>query len=140
MWITEYLRALNKALKNWWIVKWSENDEQVKVIKYLEQNKYKFTSVPNSTFTKSIKQKIMNYLTWLRPWMSDIIIMLKTKPAILFLEMKKTKGKQWGMNWSVISDDQLSWQKEINKVWNCQYTIAHWYDEAIKEIESLEVI
>lgn len=118
----------------------SEAYEQEKVVKYLELHNYKFTCVPSDTYTKSWKQKKKNTLMWVRQWMSDLIILLKNKPAILFLEMKKARWKQWWLNWSVVSEFQLSWQEEINKVPSAQYTIAHWYEEAILEIESLEII
>jgi hypothetical protein len=39
-----------------------ETKEQQSFIHWLELNKYKFTSIPNSTFTRSRKQKIKNYV------------------------------------------------------------------------------
>lgn len=109
---------------------WPEAIEQIKVVDWLEFNNYKFTMIPNDTFTKSWSVKNKNKKLWVRPWMSDLIIILKNIPAILFLEMKKKRWPQWWLNGSVISDDQLWWQEEINKVPSCQYCFAHWFDEA----------
>jgi len=39
----------------------NEDLEQYNLVKWLEINKYKFTAIPNSTYTKSWKQKKKNY-------------------------------------------------------------------------------
>ena len=54
-----------------------EAQEQALLVIWLEQNGYKFTSIPNSTWTKSFKQKIVNTLTGLRPGLCDMLIDLK---------------------------------------------------------------
>ena len=117
---------------------WSEAHEQSQLVRWLELNNYKFTAVPNDTFTESWSVKNKNKALWVRPWMSDLIVLLKNKPAVLFLEMKKAKWPNWGMNGSVVSQFQLGWQEEINKVPSCQYSIAHWFTEAKELIERLE--
>lgn len=116
---------------------WSEAYEQSCVVKWLELHDYKFTAVPNDTYTKSIKQKVKNKLLWVRAWMSDLIIILK-RNNILFMEMKKAKWKRWWANGSKISDAQKDWQEEINKCEWVQYVIAHGSQEAIDLIEYLE--
>jgi hypothetical protein len=117
--------------------KWSEDYEQQQLVSYLEYKQYTYTSIPNSTFTKSWSVKAKNKALWLRPWMSDLIIILK-RGNVLFLELKKARGKQWGLNWSVISKFQLNWQEKINECKWSQYVICHWYLHWIKTIESLE--
>jgi len=116
---------------------WSESYEQAKVVEFLEVNNYKFSSIPNSTFTKSWKQKVANKALWVRPWLSDLLILLK-RGSILFLEMKKQKWVKWGMNGSSISEYQLSWQESINMITNAQYEIAHGASEAIDLIQDLD--
>jgi len=37
--------------------------EQAKLVLYLEKNKYKYTAIPNSTYTTSVKQKTVNTMT-----------------------------------------------------------------------------
>jgi len=115
----------------------NEDLEQYNLVKWLEINKYKFTAIPNSTYTKSWKQKKKNYDLWLRPWMSDLIIILKRK-NILFLEMKKQKWIRWWLNGSKVSENQIKWQKSINECIWVQYEIAHWYKEAIDIIKKIE--
>ena len=116
---------------------WTESYEQVCLVQWLENNNYKFTSVPNSTYTTSMKQKKMNKLLWLRPWMSDMIIILK-RWNVLFLELKRPLGKRWGLNGSKIADTQLEWQIEINKCVWVQYEFAHWFNDAKNIINKLE--
>ena len=117
---------------------WTEAYEQQEVVRWLERNNYKFTAVPNDTFTKSWATKNKNKALGVRPWMSDLIVLLKNKPAILFLEMKKARWPNWWLNGSAISEYQLSWQEEINKIPSCQYIISHWYEEAIAKIKELD--
>lgn len=54
-----------------------EAHEQALLVIWLEQNGYKFTSIPNSTWTKSFKQTTVNTITGLRPGLCDILIVLK---------------------------------------------------------------
>jgi len=111
----------------------SEAYEQVLVVEWLKVHNYKFTAVPNDVYTTSWSQKAKQKALWLNWWMSDLIIILKMW-WLLFLEMKKNKWPKWWLNWSVISEKQLEWEKEMKKVDNCTYEFAHWYDEALRII------
>ena len=115
----------------------SEAQEQKNLVQWLELNNYKFTAVPNDTFTKSWAIKNKNKSIWVRPWMSDLIIILK-RGNILFLELKKSPWKKWGMNWSVVSEHQLSWQKAINSCVWVQYEIVQWCEKSIELIKRLD--
>ena len=115
----------------------NEDFEQYNLVQWLELHWYKFTAIPNSTYSKSWKQKRKNYDMWLRPWMSDLIIILKRK-NVLFLEMKKKKWPRWWNNWSVISVNQKKWMEEINECKNVQYIVCFWYKDAITKIQLLE--
>ena len=115
----------------------SEAYEQEIVVNWLEINNYKFTAIPNDTYTKSWKQKTKNKKIWVRPWMSDLIIVLKIW-AILFLEMKKKRWPNWWANGTQVSEHQKGWEMAINRVKNCEYIIAYWADEAIDIIKKLD--
>ncbi len=116
---------------------WSEAAEQAKLVQWLELNWYKFTMIANDTWTPSFNQKRKNKALWMRPWMSDMIIILK-RQALLFLEMKKTKWKKWWMNGSQISNHQLWWQEAIEQIDNCTYKFGHWFEHSIELIQELE--
>lgn len=129
-----HIHVLYEKYKHW--LK-GENLEQAKLVNWLEENNYKFTSIPNSTYTKSFKQKMVNTLTWLRPWLCDILIILK-RGSLLFIELKKKKWKRWGMNWSTISDEQLDWIDKLQNIDNIEACICHWHEESIEKIVSCE--
>lgn len=84
-----------------------EREEQVAVVQYLELKGLKFTSVPNSTFTRSWKQKTSNKQQGLRAGLPDLIIALPGK--LLFVEMKRQKG-------GTVSKDQKEWIKSLNEI------------------------
>lgn len=119
------------------IYKW-EDLEQYNLVRWLEDNNYKFTAIPNSTFTRSWNQKRRNKDLWVRPGMSDLIVILK-RWNVLFLEMKKAPWKRWGANGSVISEFQLEWQEAINSCTGVQYEIAQGYEKAKEIITNLEL-
>lgn len=121
-------------------LKW-ENFEQANLVLRLEINWYKFTSIPNSTRSKSYKQNTMNTLTWLRAWLCDIMIILK-RWSLLFIEMKRPWKvlKSWKL-WktpSVISEQQLEWIDNLNCINNVSAEIAYWYIDAINIIKKYE--
>jgi len=117
---------------------WTEAREQYQLVLWLDIFKYTFTMICNDTRTPSYKQKTKNKELWLRPWMSDLIIILK-RGNVLFLELKKARGPRWWLNNSKIGEHQLKWQESINNCPWVQYSFAHWYEEAIELIERLEL-
>lgn len=87
----------------------SEYSIQVALVEYLELLKSQgkvilFTSIPNSTFTKSWSAKVKNTKTGLRPGFPDLVIIFPN--GVLFLELKKEKG-------SVVSPYQKAWQEAL---------------------------
>jgi hypothetical protein len=82
---------------------------------------------------------ILNKILWLNPWLCDLLIVLKRK-SILFVEMKKSRGKKGWLNWSTISPEQVDWIEALNDVDNVSAVIAHWYLEAIAKVEEAESI
>jgi len=51
--------------------------EQATVVLWLEDHLYRFTAIPNSTWTTSYKQKTVNKITGVRPGLCDLLVVLK---------------------------------------------------------------
>lgn len=106
----------------------SEEQEQVLLVKYLELKGHKFSSIPNSTYTKSWSQKAKNTRTGLRPGLPDMFIILKNNVP-LFIEMKKQKtGK--------VSESQKEWLEALKNA-NILAFVCYGFDEAKEVIDSL---
>lgn len=114
-----------------------EDAEQIVVVQWLELQGLKFTAIPNSTYTKSWKQKSKNKNTGLRPGFPDLIILIAPHQAIdgrgrlLALEMKRQKG-------GVVSAEQKAWIAALNglKTPHIDSVVAHGSQEAIEYIAS----
>jgi len=113
-----------------------EDEEQIRVVQWLDLKKLKYTAVPNSTYTTSWKQKQHNTDLGLHAGFPDLIILIPPKYAydglghFLALEMKRQKTFK-------ISDDQKEWIKALNglKSVNIESVVAHGADEAIEWVE-----
>jgi len=84
-----------------------ESEEQRAVVDYLEFRGLKFSSIPNSTFTRSWKQKTKNKQEGLRAGLPDLLVV--TKDHLLFIEMKRLKGGK-------VSSVQKEWLEALNKI------------------------
>lgn len=104
----------------------TEYQEQLVLVEWLEFYNFKFTAIPNSTYTPSMKQKVMNRRMGLRPGLPDLLIVVGGH--LLFIELKRTKG-------SVTSSEQKAWIEALNKVDNVQAFIAYGAEEAIAIVE-----
>ena len=82
----------------------TEDQEQMALVQWLELKGYKFTAIPNSTYTKSWKQKVHNKQMGLRAGLPDLFIIANNVP--IFIELKRVKG-------GVVSASQLEWIKAI---------------------------
>lgn len=103
--------------------------EQANFVLWLEENWLKYTAIPNSTWTTSMKQKIINKMTWLTPWLPDMLVIIPQKnkeSKIIFIELKRQKKSL-----SKISEDQKKWIEEINKCMWVYASVCYWADEAI---------
>lgn len=94
----------------------SEDFEQTLFVEWLESNGYKYTSIPNSTFTRSWKQLAKNKRNGLKPGLPDLLIVLKKK-SLLFVEMKRTRGGR-------VSPEQREWIAALNSIENCSAVVA----------------
>lgn len=91
-----------------------------------------YTKTAQETFTASWGTKMRNKAEGVKKGIPDYVII--TKKTLLFIELKKTKGKRGGMNGSVISDEQIKWIESLNKV-GVPAFVAHGADEAVKIVE-----
>jgi hypothetical protein len=105
-----------------------EENEQMAFVQYLELRNIKFTAIPNSTFTKSRRQKRKNHDMGLRPGLPDLVLILGNR--LVFIEMKREKvGK--------VSVDQKEWIEAINNCQNGEAYVCYGYEEAKKLVEGI---
>ncbi len=103
-----------------------EAEEQAAFVEWLEYNGFKFTAIPNSTYTTSNAQKAKNYRQGLRPGLPDLLVIVKD--SLVFIEMKRRKQ-------SKVSDTQQIWIDDLNKCDNVAAHICYGADEAIEIIK-----
>ena len=107
-----------------------EEDEQATLVDWVELRGWKFTAIPNSNYTTSIKQKTKNYRQGLRGGLPDLLIILPEKKGLVFLEMKRRKtGK--------ISPKQKEWIDALNEVDGVCATVCRGAEEGIEFLENL---
>ena len=106
-----------------------ESEEQKTLVQYMELKGLKFTSIPNSTYTKSWKQKAKNKAEGLRPGLPDMMVILNNK--LIFIELKRVKGGQ-------VSDSQKSWIAALNGCESVQAFVCYGAQEGIDLIEKLQ--
>lgn len=68
----------------------TEEVEQANFVQWLEIKGYRFTSIPNSTYTKSWKQKAKNTRMGLRAGFPDMVVIAAGK--FMAIEMKRNNG------------------------------------------------
>jgi len=116
----------------------TEYEEQQDLVYYLELRGLKFTAIPNSTYTKSIKQKQKNYKSGLRAGFPDIIVLIPKEKSkdkqgyMLCIELKRVKGGQ-------LSEHQKEWIEAINslEIPNVQSMCIKGAKAAIEYVEEL---
>jgi len=111
----------------------SEFSEQCNFVDWLELQNLKFTSIPNSTWTTSIKQKVNNKKSGLRAGLPDLLIIIPKEKSkipragLLFVEMKKV-----GTYKSALKQHQLDWIDSLNEIDNVEAKICYGYDDAVE--------
>lgn len=108
-----------------------EEKEQENFILYLDDLiskgiNIKYSSIPNSTFTKSWNQKRKNQKQGLRAGLPDLFLIVNNRP--FFIEMKRKNGK--------LSDCQKEWILAINECEKLQAFVCFGCEEAKKIVES----
>lgn len=104
-----------------------EDLEQMRFVEWLEAKGYKYTSVPNATFTKSWKQKARNDLLGLRSGFPDLIVIANNK--LCCPEMKKPKG-------GVTTANQKAWIKALTEA-GIPAKVCNGADEAIAFVKEV---
>lgn len=110
-----------------------ERDEQRRVVQWCEDRGLKFSSIPNSTYTTSHRQKMLNRITGLRPGLPDLLVLIAPHQSrdgrgyMLMVEMKRPRGGK-------VTEEQRAWIAAINGL-GCdqiESVVAHGADEAIE--------
>ena len=122
---------------------WKENmreDEHATLFaQWLRSNWYKFHHIANEKGT-SWKYAMLAQMKKKRLGMSkgfpDYCIILK-RWSLLFIELKKERGKKWWLNGSSISPEQECWIQDLHRLNNVGAFFAHGVEEA-KEIVTRE--
>lgn len=104
----------------------SEREEQIVLTQYLDLKGLPYFHVPNSTFTKSWKQKQLNKYMGVKPGVPDLFICVAGR--MVAVELKRTKR-------GVISEYQRRWLDILNEH-GVEAVVCKGADEAIKFIES----
>lgn len=105
----------------------SETEEQAQFVQWLELKGYKFSSIPNSTFTRSWAQKRKNTRMGLRAGFPDMIVIAKGK--FMCIELKRTKGGQ-------LSTFQKEWIEALTAA-GIPVALCRGANEAIAFVESV---
>lgn len=115
----------------------SEYDEQVAFVRWLTQQGYKFTAIPNSTKT-SYSQCAKNTATGLRAGLPDMLVIVKN--SVVWIEMKKIdrKPKRGGMGG--VSIEQKEWIDALNECIGCSAHVCYGFKEAKELIEKLDKV
>lgn len=111
----------------------SEHQEQRAFVEWLEMNNYKFSAIPNATYTKSFKQKQKNKLEGLRAGLPDLLVIVNDR--LVFIEMKRCKKSL-----STVSAKQAQWIKALNECKEVGAYVCYGCDHAIKTIEEIAKI
>lgn len=128
-----------------------EYDEQVAFVQWLNIKGYPCFHVPNSTYTKSFKQKIKNKKLGVSSGVPDLAVVVPNTGTrrvyvetldgddsadydqpisrLVFIEMKRRKG-------GVTSTNQKKWIKTLNEA-GIQTVVCKGCDAAIEFIESI---
>jgi hypothetical protein len=112
----------------------SEHDEQVAFVEWLEINQYKFSAIPNATWT-SFSQAKKNTAEGVRPGLPDLLVIVNDH--LVWIEMKRSdlKPKRGGMGG--VSPVQREWHDVLNRCANCQVFVCYGYDEAVAAVRTL---
>lgn len=116
-------------------LKTSEHDEQVSFVEWLEVNRYKFSAIPNSTWTSFSHQR-KNKQEGVRPGLPDLLVIVKNK--LVWIEMKRPDRKPKRGGKGGVSDVQKEWHDVLNACDNCQVFVAYSDLEAREIIRSIK--
>jgi hypothetical protein len=111
----------------------TEFEEQKALVQWLELKKWKFSAIPNSTYTKSWSQKAKNKASGLRAGLPDLLIVVKARSGdiLTFCELKRVKN-------SKTSPEQEVWVQTLLGCQGVQAAVCKGFDEAKLFLEMIE--
>lgn len=92
----------------------------------------KYTAIPNSTYTKSIQQKMKNKRSGLRAGLPDLVCAFPGT-GVVWIELKRTKLGR-------VSPVQQAWIDTLNACPGNQAYVCKGFEEAKKVLESYIII
>lgn len=118
----------------------SEEKHSEAFARWLSLHGYIFTHIANESWLPpkvamivGAKKKRM----WVSPGVPDFMIILK-RWSLLFLEMKKEKWPKGWLNGSHIASEQEEWIQALASIDNVGAFFAHWWEDAVRIVESIE--
>lgn len=84
----------------------TEHEEQITFVQWLDLKRLKYWHTPNSTFTKSWKQKMMNKAMGVQAGIPDLFVTVNHR--VVGIEMKRQKK-------GVLSSSQKEWIARLNE-------------------------
>jgi len=112
----------------------SESLEQIRLVNWLEVNGYKFTAIPNATFT-GWNQARKNRDEGVRAGLPDLLVLVKKK--LVWIEMKRSDKRPKRGGKGGVSDEQRGWIDALNECENCGAFVCYSAEDAKKIIQSL---
>lgn len=107
---------------------------------YLNAMGFRFTHIPNETWTPSFSVKAKNKAMWVSPWVPDYMVIIPARniynrefidqrDRIVFIEMKR-------INCGIVSDNQ---RERINALIKCDIPckVCKWFLDAKRYIEEI---
>lgn len=107
----------------------NEYQECVTFSDWLLMSGYKYTHIPNETYTTFMGTKMKNKRMGVKKGIPDYMIVVPNK-GLVFIEMKRQKGGK-------VSPEQKEWIEELNKIDNIEATVCYGAEQAIEFISSL---
>lgn len=104
----------------------TEEVEQRHLVQYLEFRHCKFTAIPNSTYTKSWKQKMKNRDAGLRAGFPDLVIIANGR--FFCIEMKRQKGGK-------VTPEQREWHEALQAA-GIPVHVCKGFDEAKQVVDN----
>lgn len=105
----------------------SEEQEQIALVQYCELKGYKFTAIPNSTFTRSWSVKNRNTRMGVRAGFPDMVVIAGDK--FMAIELKRVKN-------STTSKTQKEWIEALNEA-GIPARVCKGHTEAISFIQEV---
>lgn len=106
----------------------SESQEQATFVEWLDLCGFDYWHTPNSTYTKSWKQKNKNKALGVKPGIPDLFVIVNNR--LVGIEMKRAKG-------GTTSQNQKDWITKLNNA-GVETVVCKGADEAIKFIEKVK--